>query len=149
MKERIKINDQWVVGGQPTEEQLEQLAQEGFKTVVNFRTAGEVEQPLSPKEEGEKVRKLGIEYLHIPVSTENMSPEQVDQFRQQIPQLPTPLFAHCGTGKRAGAFVMMHTAIEARMSGEEGLQKAEQMGFECDTPHLMEFVKDYIDRNRK
>lgn len=30
------------------------------------------------------------------------------------------------------------------MSGEEVIQKAEEMGFECDTPELESFVKNYV-----
>ncbi len=149
MQERMKITDQLYVGAQPTEEQLKQLADDGFQVVVNLRTEGENEQPLSPQAEGEKVMELGMQYLNIPVSMQNMRPELVSQFREQIAKLAGPVYVHCHKGKRAGAFAMMHTSIEAGHTGEQTLQMAEQMGFECDVPELMEFVKSYIDRNRK
>ncbi len=60
MQERMKITDQLYVGAQPTEEQLKQLADDGFQAVVNLRTEGENEQPLSPQAEGEKVMELGM-----------------------------------------------------------------------------------------
>ena len=149
MERRMEINDQLIVGAQPSGEQLQQLTQEGFKSIVNLRMPDEREQPLSPEKEGEKVRALGMQYVHIPVSMEAMRAEQVDWLRKELNRLPGPVFVHCHSGKRAGVFAMMHNAIEAGMSGEETLQQAEQMGFEWDVPELKEFVKSYIDRDRK
>lgn len=141
----MKINDQVTVGGQPTEEELRKLAQQGFLSVVNFRTEGEEDQPLSPQAEGEKVSAAGMDYLHIPVSLEAMGPELVDQFREKLTELPKPVFAHCKSGKRAGAMVVMDMAVEQGMTGEQTLQKAKEMGFECDQPELEQFVQSYVD----
>lgn len=148
MQDRMKLNDHISVGAQPSEEQLKQMAREGIKSVVNLRTEGEEDQPFSPAEEGEKVRALGMEYLHIPVSSKEPRAEQVDQFRAEVPKLPGPAFVHCAKGKRAGAFAMMHQGVEAGWSGDETLEKAEQMGFECDVPALKDFVRGYIDKSR-
>lgn len=145
----MKINDQVSVGPQPSENQLKDLREEGFKTVVNFRTEGEEDQPLSPQAEGEKAKERGLNYFHHPVSADSMEPELVDQFRQKFTELPKPVFAHCKTGKRAGAMVMMHIATEQGMTGEQTLQKAEEMGFECDQPELVDFVKSYVDSHTK
>lgn len=149
MENRIKIADQLLVGTQPTVEDLHELTQQGFKTVVNVRAEREDDQPLSPQDEGEKVRELGLEYRHLPVSMKSMAPELVDQVRQELSKLPSPVYMHCHKGKRAGAMAMMHTACEAGQTGEQTLQMAEQMGFECDQPELAEFVKRYVDKNRK
>jgi len=149
MAENMKINDKVTVGPQPSENEIQHLSQQGFKTVVNFRTEGEDEQPLSPDAEGEKVKAAGLKYLHIPVSMKSMGTELVDQFREKYPELPKPVFAHCKSGKRAGAMVMMHMAVEKGMSGEETLQKAEEMGFECEQEELRQFVKSYVDNHSK
>lgn len=147
--ENVKITDRLSVGGQPSEEGLQRLAEEGVKTVVNLRTTGEKDQPLSPEEEGRKVGDLGMRYVHIPVSMKSMGPEQVERFRDELKGAPSPVFVHCASGKRAGAFAMMATAVESRMTGEDTLKKAESMGFECDVPELKEFVKGYIDGHAK
>jgi uncharacterized protein (TIGR01244 family) len=149
MDQVMKISDQVTVGAQPSEDQLQQLGKQGFKSVVNFRTEGEEDQPLSPKAEGEKVKAAGMTYLHVPVSMKSMGPELVDQFREKYAALPKPVFAHCKSGKRAGAMVMMHMAVEQGMSGEQTLQQAEKMGFKCDQPELKEFVKSYVDGHTK
>lgn len=145
MEKAMKINDQVTVGAQPSEDQLQQLGKQGFKSVVNFRTEGEEDQPLSPQAEGGKVQAAGMEYLHIPVSMKAMGPELVDQFREEFADLPKPVFAHCKSGKRAGAMVMMHMAVEQGMTGEQTLQQAKEMGFECDQPQLEQFVREYVN----
>ena len=40
---------------------------------------------------------------------------------------------------------MMHRGVEQGMSGDEVIEKAESMGFECDTPGLKEFVRSYVN----
>lgn len=145
----MQISENVTVGPQPSEEELQQLPQQGFQSVINFRTSGEDEQPLSPEQEGERVRSSGMSYLHIPVSMDAMETETVNQFRRQFRELPKPAYAHCKSGKRAGAMVMMHMASESGMSGEETVKKADEMGFECDKPELIDFVKSYVDTHAK
>jgi len=145
MIQQMQINEQITVGGQPSDDELKQLAESGFRTVVNLRTEGEEDQPLSPDAEGEKVRELGMKYVHFPASKDEMSPELEDEFRQRLPSFETPLFVHCGSGKRAGALVVMDKAVKEGWSGEDTLRKAEEMGFECNVPEIKEFVKSYVD----
>jgi uncharacterized protein (TIGR01244 family) len=147
MEKITKINDQVTVGAQPSEEQLQRLSKQGFKSVVNFRTEGENEQLLSHEAEGEQVRAAGMTYLHIPVSMKSMGPKVVDQFREKYVALPKPVFAHCKSGKRAGAMVMMQMAIEQAMTGDQALQKAKEMGFECGQPELEQFIRQYVNEH--
>lgn len=145
MSNRMKFNDQLTVGAQPSENELQGLTKEGFQSVINFRTAGEEDQPLGPDAEGDVVRAAGLKYLHVPVSMDGMDEKKVDQFREQYQSLPKPVFAHCKSGKRAGAMMMMHTAVEQGLSGDQALEQAKEMGFECDKPELEKFVKQYVD----
>jgi uncharacterized protein (TIGR01244 family) len=149
MENVMKINDQITVGPQPSKEEIYEFGREGFKTVINFRTEHEENQPVSPAAEGEAVTAADMTYLHVPVSMNNMDEERVDQFRKKLDDLPKPVFAHCKSGKRAGAMVMMDMAVEQGMSGEQTLKKAEEMGFECDKPELKELVKNYVDHHTK
>lgn len=147
MSEKIRINEAITVGGQPSRDELRALGDNGFRAVINLRTENEEDQPLSPDEEAQVVRDAGLDYAHIPVSADSLSEHDVDAFRERLDELPTPVFVHCSSGKRAGAFAVMDLAVEQGLSGEQALQKAEQMGFECDVPELEKFVRDYIDRH--
>lgn len=141
----MKINEKVSVGGQPSDVDLQELARQGYKSVINLRTEGEEEQPMSPAEEAEKVGALGLKYRHIPVDMKAAGPETVNRFRQELPGLPGPIFVHCHTGKRAGAFTMMDQAVQNGMTGTQTLEQAEKMGFKCDSPELKKFVTEYVD----
>ncbi|MEW6488273.1 MAG: protein tyrosine phosphatase family protein [Thermodesulfobacteriota bacterium] len=145
MPERVQINDQITVGAQPSEAELKAMADEGTRTVINLRTAGESMQRMPPEEEGEVVRRFGMEYVHVPVSMEDADAELVDGFRAVLDRVPKPVYVHCRLGKRAGAFVMMDQAVEKGLSGKKTIQRAEEMGFECEEEALAGFVRDYVD----
>ena len=143
----IKINDKFTVGDQPTEEQLHELANQGFTSVVNLRTSGEPNAPFAPEQEGDKVEGLGMKYVHFPVSMQAMNDRIIDEFRMKVKELPEPVFVHCASGKRAGAITMMHCAIVDGMTGKETLEQAEKLGFKTDIPQLAEFIRTYVDRH--
>lgn len=149
MQGKMKINEDITVGGQPSEHDLRQIKEEGFKSIINLRHKEEENLPMTPEKEGEKVRLLDMQYANIPVSMENASAELVNSFRRKLKDMAKPVFVHCGKGKRAGAFSMMDIAISQGMSGEETIKKAEDMGFECDNEKLINFVKEYIDSHHK
>jgi uncharacterized protein (TIGR01244 family) len=150
MQERVKINERITTGRQPSETQIKRLPQEGFKTVINLRTAGEEDQPLSPQEEGNLMKDQGLTYVNIPVSSQKgPKSEQVDRFRTEVERLPGPIFVHCRRGKRSGAFSLMHEAVKEGLSGEEAFEKAKSLGYQCDVPKLKEFFKDYINKHQK
>jgi uncharacterized protein (TIGR01244 family) len=141
----IQINEQVSVGPQPNDEDIRQLADQQFGAVVNFRAEGERGQPFSPKQEGEKVRDAGMEYLNIPISVDSLGPDVVDRFRDQFEGLSKPVYAHCKGGTRAAAMVMMQLACEQGMSGEQALHQAQELGFACDNSELIAFVRAYVD----
>lgn len=147
MKRKIRLNATFTIGSQPNEEELKNLAQQGFRSVLNFREDHEDDQPLSPSTEGIIVRELGMEYANIPVSYQNLQVEQIEVLRNLLEDLPTPIFAHCYRGKRAAIFVVLQQAIQEGLSEEETLQLAKQTGFECDTPELKKFVKSCLEQS--
>lgn len=146
MTEVRKINERFAVGLEhPDEQGLSELAKDGFRAVVNLRHQQEDAQPLEPDEEGEQVKALGMEYVHIPVTGETLDRSVVERFRDTVSDLPGPIYVHCASGKRSGAFTMMHVASKREMSGDEALARAEDMGFECDSAELEQFVRNYVD----
>ncbi len=148
MKDLKKINDRITVSAQPSTDDIAQLKNDGFRTIVNLRTEGEEDQPMSPAEERQAVEKAGMKYVHLPVSSAGMARELVDKFREQVAELPAPVLVHCQAGMRAGAFTMMATATKEGWSGDETLEKAKAMGFACEAPELKQFVRSYVDSHQ-
>ena len=104
MTDRIRISDKVIVGKiPPSEHDLKVLASEGYAAVVNLRRAGEPNQPLSPEDEGEAAKRLGLRYVHIPVDGANIDEAAIQRFKDEVAQLPGPVFVHCASGRRAEA----------------------------------------------
>jgi len=149
MKEPISVTERFVVGqDQPQPQDVRELAERGFQSVVNLRTAGEEGETMTPEEEGEQVRKTGMTYTHIPVAGDSMGQQVVDQYREEAARLPGPVFVHCASGKRSGAFTMMDVGVAQGKSGDEVIDEALNLGFECDTPDMKDFVRNYVDERR-
>jgi uncharacterized protein (TIGR01244 family) len=147
MQDTVRIDDRFTVAKfAPDREHFKQAAEAGFRSIVNMQTEGE-KKGIGPQEEARAAKEAGLTYLHHPVDGEKLSDEVVDGFRRKATELPAPVLVHCASGKRSGAMVMMHLAAEQGMTGDQVIDKAEEMGFECDTPQLEEFVKSYVNRH--
>lgn len=143
MENAKKINDELTVAtGQVTSAQLQQAANEGFRSVMNLRSLDE-EGFLS--DEQQQAEALGLKYVNIPVKTETISNELTDQVLQQINELPKPALIHCKSGMRSGAMALMNVATRQGMTADEALEKGKQLGFDCDAyPQMKEFFKQYV-----
>jgi len=140
-----KVNDEISVAAfDPNENSFKTFADKGFKSVINLQTEDE-DQNVSQEKEKELAKDNNLKYRHIGVSKDNLSEAMVDDFRQELESLPKPILVHCKSGKRSGAFVMMHIGCQKDMSGEEVIKQAEEMGFECDVPELEQFLKKYVN----
>ncbi|HEA31186.1 MAG TPA: MBL fold metallo-hydrolase [Leeuwenhoekiella sp.] len=146
-KEIKKVNDEISVAAfDPDENSFKTFADKGFKSVINLQT-DEEEQNVPPEKEEELAKDNNLEYRHIGVSEDNLSEAMVDDFRHELENLPKPIVVHCKSGKRSGAFVMIHIGCQKNMSGEEVIKQAEDMGFECDVPELEQFLKKYVNEH--
>jgi uncharacterized protein (TIGR01244 family) len=79
---------------------IEALAAQGVKTIVNNRPDGEDPGQLPAAEAQALAAALGIEYHHIPVLAATLSAADVEAFAQVLAQAPQPLVAHCRSGTR-------------------------------------------------
>ncbi len=129
----------------PDEATLRQAAEEGFRSVVNFRTAEE-KQDVTPEEERRIAEEAGLTYLHHPVSPEALDDALVDDFRRSLDDLPQPVLLHCASGKRASAMTLMARAAEEGLDGEAALAKGRENGLDFTQEKIGQFVKDYADR---
>ncbi|WP_232731780.1 beta-lactamase hydrolase domain-containing protein [Kamptonema formosum] len=136
-----KINEQLTVAGQLTPEQLQQAAEEGYKSVLNLRSPDE-EGFLS--DEGPLAEALGLQYVHIPVKTSEINDELTGTVLQQIDLLPKPALIHCASGMRAGAMAFMNVATRQGMRAEQVFERAHQLGFNCANPQMKEFFEQYV-----
>lgn len=102
----LKVNDQLLTGGQPTEEQLKSAAEEGFKTVINLAT---INPRYSLKDEAGLVQSLGMTYYHIPVEWEHPTESDFQAFEAVMQQrTPGKTLIHCAANFRVTAFYALY-----------------------------------------
>lgn len=140
-----KVNDELTVSGQVTHTQLEQAANEGFKSVLNLRSPGE---EGFVNDEQQQAEALGLHYVNIPVKVADLSEELTTEILKQIDELPKPALIHCGVSMRAGAMALMNVATRQGMTPEQAFEKAGQIGFDCSAyPQMKEFFKNYVTKH--
>ncbi|WP_421654360.1 beta-lactamase hydrolase domain-containing protein [Leptothermofonsia sp. ETS-13] len=143
MNDIKSINDDIAIAmGQPTPDDLQQAAQEGYKSVLNLRSPQE-EGALS--DEQQQAEAAGLQYVNLPVRPDALSQEQTDQIMNQIDQLPKPLLTHCKSGLRSGAMALMYAATCEGLSAEATMEKGKRMGFDCESsPQMKQFFQQYV-----
>jgi len=142
--ENIKrINNQLAIAmGQLTSDQLQQSSQEGFKSVLNLRSPNEA--GFLPEEQ-QQAENAGLQYVNLPVNSDQLSDEVADQVLQKIDQLPKPTLIHCKSGMRSSAMALMYVATQQGMNADEAIAMGKQMGFDYDSsPQMKQFFEHYV-----
>ncbi|QIO06926.1 TIGR01244 family sulfur transferase [Acinetobacter shaoyimingii] len=96
------MSDNVGFAGQIAPEQLTQVAEKGFKSVINNRPdmEGGPDQPTSAQIE-ETARALGIDYVYQPVVAGQITEVDVRAFANHFNELPKPVLMFCRTGNRS------------------------------------------------
>jgi sulfide:quinone oxidoreductase len=80
---------------------IERLAQQGVRTIINNRPDGEDAGQLPAAEAARLAAAHGIAYHHIPITMASLSPADVDAFAAVLARAPQPIVAHCRSGTRS------------------------------------------------
>ena len=144
IKNFLRVNKEFCTGGQPSQQHLETLKDEGVKTIINLRQPTE----YAAAEEEAKAKALGLRYFNIPVSPTDPKDEQAAEFLK-ITDDPAnrPAFIHCRSASRVAAFWMIRRVLRDGWKTEDALKEAEKIGL-GDHPVLSEFARNYIERHR-
>ena len=112
------VDDQTATAGQPTEEQLEEAANEGFRTVINLAT---LDDRGALADEAGLVRSLGMAYHHIPVVWSNPTKEDFAAFEEAMSQAAgSKTLIHCAANFRVTAFYSLYASQAPGMVGSAG-----------------------------
>ncbi|QYO63942.1 beta-lactamase hydrolase domain-containing protein [Leptolyngbya sp. 7M] len=125
-------------GGQPDAEAIQQLAEQGFKSIVNLRSPDEA-GALS--DEQQQATAAGLEYVNVPLSPGEADDSLMAKVLWEVEKLPTPVFFHCGAGARAGALALIALATQQGLNREQVIAKAEEVGVNVEQPHLKSFLE--------
>ena len=139
------IDERFATGGQPTDMAYSKLAANGFRAVLNLRTASE---GVDLAREQELIEKAGLRYVSVPVVTSALEAKMVDDFIKAVKAKENqPMLIHCGSANRVGAFWMIYRVVEQGWSEEKALEEATSIGL--TNPALKKFAQDYIASHKQ
>lgn len=118
-----KINDELAIAGPVTLNELRQIAEEGYKTVLNLRSPNHFSN-----DEQQQVEHLGLCYISLPIDAQVITPEIAVRILNQINQFPKPMLVCCNNATLAAAMVLMHIAIRQGQPLQQAFQRAEELG---------------------
>lgn len=99
-----QLDEKLSVTSQISIDDLAEIAAAGYKSIICNRPdqEGGETQPTSTQLE-EAARALGIQFAYLPVEIGKVSIEKSEAFNKLLAELPGPVLAFCGSGKRATA----------------------------------------------
>ncbi len=116
------------VGPQLQPDQMQVLADQGYKSVINCRPDGEQPgQPTSAELEA-AAKAAGLGYAYVPTVPGKLGEEQVKGFDKAMADLPQPIFSFCKTGMRASSLWALCRGPE--LGADEVVEKAAEAGYD-------------------
>lgn len=104
--------------GQPSKEQLELIAREGYKAVINLAPNSLIESSVF--NEKEILSNANVEFIHIPVDFKQPKQENFDEFVAQVLKFKNEkIWIHCAANMRVSAFVYKYRKEILNLSHHE------------------------------
>lgn len=138
---KVVVPNKFSVMAQPEPADVELLAEQGYRAIINNRPDNEKNDQPKAAEVRESARQQGLHYEHMPVTLESITREDVLAFRQSVILAPDPVVAHCGTGKRSYLLWAAGEIIDGGRSAEELMDEAKAVGLDAkELPQIIERI---------
>ena len=124
--------------GQPDEAALKVFADQGYRTVIDLRTAGEdrgIDEPAI-------IEALGMDYVLLPIGRDAITFESAKTLDQLIKDAEGPVLVHCGSSNRVGALL----ALRKSLAGADD-EAALAYGLDGGLSSLEGRVKEVLEEN--
>lgn len=138
MSDVKKVSDEFSAGGQPTPDTLKQLADQGYKSVVNLRS---LDETGALEDEQQHAQAVGLEYVNVPLKPTQANDNLTAKVLRELEELPTPVYFHCGAGGRASALALIAFATQQKLNREEVLARAKELDINPEQPHFKQFLE--------
>jgi protein tyrosine phosphatase (PTP) superfamily phosphohydrolase (DUF442 family) len=120
----LRVDENLSTSGMPRAEQFADIAQAGFKVIINLAL---LTSDNALPNEGEPVTREGMIYLHIPVNFEHPTAEDFERFTQMLSTCAgQKVWVHCAANMRVSALVFLHrlrTQSASRTAAEQDLKR--------------------------
>jgi protein tyrosine phosphatase (PTP) superfamily phosphohydrolase (DUF442 family) len=102
----VPVSEDLATGGQPSEPQLQEIAQAGFEVVVNL---GLLDPRYCLPDEAGLAGSLGMAYQHIPVDFNAPQVEDLEKFFDVMDaSTGKKAFVHCAANYRVSGFLSLY-----------------------------------------
>lgn len=135
------LSDGLATAGQPSEEQVGELARAGFQVVVNL---GVLDPRYCLPDEGGLVESFGMTYCHIPVDFKAPLFESLTSFFDVMDaSRDRRVFVHCAANYRVSAFIALYGQVRLGWTVDEADAHIERIWQPNDT------WREFIDVSRR
>src|ERR1700744_1927264 len=101
-----QVSDRLACSGQPSEDQLQTIADDGYKVVVNL---GLADGKYALPNEAKTVKDLGLDYYHLPTQFESPQVEELEEFIGVMnDHADEKTLVHCAANYRASVFTGLY-----------------------------------------
>ena len=140
MRNARKFDDRITIGGVPDGEDLSQMKDLGYKTLVDLREEEEKFGGLVQK----RATDLGLRYVSIPIRREAIQMEDVSKFYDVVYEKGTaPIYAFSRFGRKPLAFLLLLEVVAKREHLPMIFRKASKFGLHLQGDQvLQEFLVD-------
>jgi uncharacterized protein (TIGR01244 family) len=143
MRNARKFDGRITIGSVPDSEDLAQLKELGYKTLIDLRDDQEKFGGLVQK----RASKLGIKYVSMPVSRDEIRMEDVVDFYHAVYEKGSaPIYAFSRFGKRPLAFLLLFHAVLIDEPMSLIYRKASRFGLDLEGDMtLRSFLVDFYN----
>ncbi len=115
IKNYVQFTKNISTSGQPTEDQLSEISQNGFNAVINLAMP---DSSSAIENEGFIVTSLGMAYFHIPVPFDAPEKKHLILFLKLLTAVEdTKVWVHCAKNYRVSAFMFHHQKLMCKLTG--------------------------------
>jgi protein tyrosine phosphatase (PTP) superfamily phosphohydrolase (DUF442 family) len=137
----VSLSDELATAGQPTEEQVRELARAGFEVVVNL---GLLDPRYCLHGEAGLAESLGMTYHHIPVDFKAPLFENLEKFFDVMDASHVKrVFVHCAANYRVSVFIALYAQARLGWSVDEANAHIQRLWDPDDT------WKEFIQMSRR
>ncbi|XWK88617.1 MAG: sulfur transferase domain-containing protein [Phormidium sp.] len=134
------VTESLAIGNVVSPEELREISQKGYKTIIDLCTAPEGNQLKA-----EAVEKLGFNLISIPVDKQKLTPEILPAFMQAVNSSPQPIYTRCASGLRAGILTLLTLAIQENWTEQQYLERRDALGIKHQPGCLLAaFAEEYF-----
>lgn len=123
-----RLSDELTVSPQLPIDAIDEIANEGFKTIICNRPDNEDPGQPSFAEIAAKAESAGLKAIFQPVASGNVSDADVDAFAANLNGAQKPVFAYCRSGTRCT--ILWSLANAGRLPVQDILKAAADAGYD-------------------